>query len=621
MRKTPKLFSLAGLAALALVCSLLAACGGSSGKTTSSTASAKGGTYRTAVSSFGLTDNLDPTGEYQSGFAWEIYAATLRTLVSYHRIAGPAGTVLYPDLATAMPAVTDGGLTYTFHLKSGVKFSPPVSRAVTSRDILFAFQRINYAPLAAQYGFYFNGVIKGMTGQAKSMTAPISGISTPNDSTIIFHLNKPTGDFLYRLALPATAPIPPEVGKCFPKAGAYGRDVISSGPYMIQGSQNLKTSSCAAMTALSGFDPTSHIVLVRNPNYSPATDSKQMRANYLNGVTINIDTNISDIYNRIQSGQLDGAMFNAPPAVVVHQYQTNPQLKGYLHTTPILWLEAITMNLALPPFDDIHVRKAVAYVLDHAAMINALGGATTAQIATHIFPPVMLQNKLTSAYNPYKSPGAHGDLAAAQAQMKQSAYDPKHDGKCDVSACKNLVFINAQGQFTAIDPIVQGDLAKIGIGIVPRDLETGSAFTAIETVKNKVPMSALGGGYADYPDGYGFAEASFASTALAATGCCNYAWVGLTKPQAKSLGIPYPSTGVPSVDAKLNACEALSGTPRVDCWVDFDKYMMTNVVAFVPYLWGNYVNITASDVTRYVVDQATGSISLTQISVSNHATP
>ena len=178
------------------------------------------------------------------------------------------------------------------------------------------------------------------------------------------------------------------------------------------------------MTALSGFDPTSHIVLVRNPNYSPATDSKQMRANYLNGVTINIDTNISDIYNRIQSGQLDGAMFNAPPAVVVHQYQTNPQLKGYLHTTPILWLEAITMNLALPPFDDIHVRKAVAYVLDHAAMINALGGATTAQIATHIFPPVMLQNKLTSAYNPYKSPGAHGDLAAAQAQMKQSASIP-----------------------------------------------------------------------------------------------------------------------------------------------------------------------------------------------------
>ncbi|HKH87752.1 MAG TPA: hypothetical protein VKA05_02975, partial [Acidimicrobiales bacterium] len=85
--------------------------------------------------------------------------------------------------------------------------------------------------------------------------------------------------------------------------------------------------------------------------------------------------------------------------------------------------------------------------------------------------------------------------------------------------------------------------------------------------------------------------------------------------------IPYPSNGVPSVDAKINACEALSGEARVNCWVAFDQYMMTDLVAWVPYMWGNYVNITAPDVTNYVVDQATGSISLTQISVSNHASP
>ncbi len=620
MRSRPKPML---LVAVLLVAGLLAACGSSKSNATSTTSgkSLVGGTYRTAVSSFGLTDNMDPTGEYQSGFAWEIYAASLRTLVSYRRVSGPAGTILYPDLATAMPTVTDGGLTYTFTLKSGIKFAPPVNREITSKDVLFAFQRINDASLAAQYGFYFDGVIQGMTGKATSMTAPISGIDTPNNSTIVFHLTAPTGDFLYRLALPATAPVPPEVGKCFTKAGAYGRDFISSGPYMLQGSQSLNISSCAAMTPISGFDPTSHIVLVRNPNYNPATDSKAMRANYLNGVVIDIDTNISDIFNKVQASQLDGAMFNAPPAVVVHNYQTSPTLKAYLHTTPILWLESITMNLAIPPFNDVHVRKAVAYVLDHTAIIDALGGSTIAQVATHLFPPVMLQNKLTASYNPYASPGEHGDLAAAEAQMKQSAYDPKHDGKCDVSVCKNIIFIDAQGQFTAIDPIVQNDLAKIGIDIVPRDLETGAAFTAIETVKNKVPMSALGGGYADYADGYGFAASSFLSTALAATGCCNYSWVGLTKSQAASLGIPYPSNGVPSVDGKINACEALSGEPRINCWVAFDEYMMTDVVAWVPYMWGNYVNITAPDVTNYVVDQATGSISLTQISVSNHATP
>ncbi len=617
MRRSPKLLLLAVLLATYLFSTGGSAIAGAS----SSSKAVPGGTYRTAVSSFGLTDNLDPTGEYQSGFAWEVYAATLRTLVSYRRTSGPEGTVLYPDLAMSMPTVTDGGLTYTFHLKSGIRFAPPVSREVTSSDIKFAFQRINDASLAAQYGFYFDGVIKGMTGTAKSMTAPISGIDTPNASTIVFHLTKPTGDFLYRLALPATAPVPLEVGKCFTKAGAYGRDYVSSGPYMLQGSGKLNISSCSKMTPISGFDPTSHIILVRNPNYSPATDTSAMRANYVNGVDIELDTNVSDIFNRVQAGQLDGAMFNTPPAVVIRDYQSNSSLKAYLRSTPILSLEAITMNLAIPPFNNIHVRKAVAYVLDHAAIVDALGGTTVVQNATHLLPPVMTDGKLTASYNPYASPGEHGNLSAAEAQMKLSPYDPKHDGKCDLSVCKKIIFIDAQGQFTAIDPIVQEDLAKIGIDIIPRDLETGAAFTAIETVKNKVPMSALGGGYADYADGYGFFESSFAGSALAETGCCNYSWVGLTKPKALSLGIPYPSNGVPSVDAKLSQCEILSGGPRVNCWVAFDKYMMTDVVAFVPYMWGNYVNITAPDVTRYVVDQATGSISLTQIAVSNQASP
>ena len=48
---------------------------------------------------------------------------------------------------------------------------------------------------------------------------------------------------------------------------------------------------------------------------------------------------------------------------------------------------------------------------------------------------------------------------------------------------------------------------------------------------------------------------------------------------------------------------------------------MTKVVAWVPYMWGNYVSITAPDVTRYVVEQWTDSIDFTQIAVSNNATP
>ena len=64
-------------------------------------------------------------------------------------------------------------------------------------------------------------MIKGWDAVAAGKAKTISGISTPNTITIVFHLTQPTGDFTYRMAMPATGPIPPEVGKCF--EGQAGR--------------------------------------------------------------------------------------------------------------------------------------------------------------------------------------------------------------------------------------------------------------------------------------------------------------------------------------------------------------------------------------------------------------
>jgi hypothetical protein len=88
-----------------------------------------GGVYRVAFErSFGFTDDFDPTGEYYT-FSWAIESnLMIRTLVGYDHVAGPRGNVLVPDLATSVPRPTDGGLTYTFHLKPGIEFGPPVSR-------------------------------------------------------------------------------------------------------------------------------------------------------------------------------------------------------------------------------------------------------------------------------------------------------------------------------------------------------------------------------------------------------------------------------------------------------------------------------------------------------------
>src|SRR5437867_3122225 len=84
---------------------------------------AAGVVYRVGVTSIGLTGGFDPTGEYAIP-GWALLDTMVRTLVTFKYAPGAAGTTLVPDLATSLPTPTDGGLTYTFHLKPGIKFGP-----------------------------------------------------------------------------------------------------------------------------------------------------------------------------------------------------------------------------------------------------------------------------------------------------------------------------------------------------------------------------------------------------------------------------------------------------------------------------------------------------------------
>src|SRR5262249_61247803 len=99
---------------------------------------AKGGVYRVGwEQSFGFTNNFDPTGEYL-GNAWGIYVnLLLRPLIGYKHQPGAAGNHPIGDPPTAVPQPTDNGLTYTYKLRKGIKFAPPVNRAITSKDVAY----------------------------------------------------------------------------------------------------------------------------------------------------------------------------------------------------------------------------------------------------------------------------------------------------------------------------------------------------------------------------------------------------------------------------------------------------------------------------------------------------
>ena len=133
--------------ALAAVASLgLAACSSSSSGGTPATGAAgaavKGGTLKMALQG-DVFYGFDPTKEYYS-VSWEFLRCCLtRTLLSYNGKPGDAGgTDLFPDLASGQPDVSDDQLTWTFHLKDGIKFGDPLNREITAQDFVTAVDRI-----------------------------------------------------------------------------------------------------------------------------------------------------------------------------------------------------------------------------------------------------------------------------------------------------------------------------------------------------------------------------------------------------------------------------------------------------------------------------------------------
>jgi peptide/nickel transport system substrate-binding protein len=601
--------------ALAAVITAVAASVGSASASKTSTAKA-GGTYKVGwESSFGFTDAFDPTGEYL-GAAWALYSnLMIRTLVGYNHVAGAAGNVVVPDIATSVPKPTNGGKTYTFHLKRGIKFSPPVNRAVTSADFVTGMERLANPKDGGQYPFYYD-VIKGWDAYAAGKAKTISGITTPNASTIVFNLTQPTGDFLYRMAMPATGPLPAEVVKCFTgaKANQYGRDVISTAGYMIQGLDSVNVSTCASIKPASGFNPLSSLTLVRNPNYAASTDSKAARENLPDEFQFLIDSNADDIFNKVSAGQLDDEMQSPPTPKVIRQYVTTSSLRKYFKQNVGDGTDYLTMNLTQKPFDDIHVRKAMNFIIDKASLQKAWGGPTAGSIATHIVPNPMLDNKL-SDYNPYATPGDAGSVKLAEAAMKGSKYDTNGDGKCDVAAaCQNVLLVaDSRSVDQAMVPIIIQDAKQIGITFKVRTV--AGAYNVINTPKNNVPISTRPHWGKDYADASTFFDELFASNTILATGNTNYSLVGLTPAIAAKVHASGTITGIPSVDPQINHCNVLSGNPRVSCWAALDKTLMQTVVPWVPYLSVQTLDVLSPDVTKWGYDQFSDQPALAHVAV------
>ena len=569
-----------------------------------------------------VDEAFDPAKEY-SQISWSIYnCCLLRTLLQYNGLdAANGGSEVQPDLATDLPELSDDGLVYTFHIKDGVFFSPPFEDVeITSADFVRAIEREACTVChEGGYAFYYtdsstgDSLIEGIQEFAEGKADSISGVQTPDDKTLVITLTEPTGDFPLRMAMPAMAPIPEGAAEGHDKD--YGRYLVSSGPYMWEGSDQLDFSVPAKQQEpVSGYDPGRSWVLVRNPSWDADTDD--LRSAYLDGVEVAINESSDVNFNKWESGEIDYVYDGVPPAELLQQYSTDPELKDQLHVNPTDGIRYLSMNIAEPPFDDVHVRKAMNYVIDKDALRRARGGELYGGIAGHIIPDTILGGVLAD-YDPYASEGGQGDVEAAKEEMKQSKYDTDGDGVCDAPECKGVPLIaDREDPYSEQNAIIADNAAKIGIDF---KVSEGDRYTFMyEKCLDPGAHAAFCpsvGWFKDYGDAYTFGPPILGSVGIGPEACCNYSLVGASPAVLRKFG--YKATSVPSLDDQMGECARLPlGDERTNCWADWDRTTMEEVVPFVPWIFDNEVRLAGPRIVNYTYSSNQGTIALQHVALA-----
>ena len=202
-----------------------------------------GGTLNVAQTS-DVSSAFDPQKEYYQ-VSWSYFrCCLLRTLLSSKQVPlEDGGGDIQPDLATDLPAVSDDGLTYTFTIKPGIMYAPPLQDVeVTAQDFVRALERMaDPKASAGGYPFYYSA-IEGFDDFGAGKADSISGLSAPDDQTFVVKTSEPTGDIQWRFTMPATAPIPPnpadpqaELGVADGHTTNYGRLPRGDGPVYVRG--------------------------------------------------------------------------------------------------------------------------------------------------------------------------------------------------------------------------------------------------------------------------------------------------------------------------------------------------------------------------------------------------
>ncbi len=604
------------VAAVGVLAIAAAACGGGTGGPTAPTGPQEdivaGGTLKLALAS-DVTAVFDPQKEYYS-VSWEfLRCCFIRTLQSYNaRPTAEDGTVLFPDLAADDPLVSEDGLTWTYTLKSGIMFGDPINREIVAEDFVTAINRIaDPEGSAGGYSFYYSPIEGFDEAYNSDGVNEVSGVVAVDEKTLEIHLTEPTGDLGYRLAMPAGSPVPAEAAEGHIRD--YGQFLVSSGPYQYEGMAAVDFSADPKkQEPPTGVDPAKSYVLERNPSWSADTDT--LRKAYVDRIEVAIGGEVQDLLDKVKAGEIDLCFDCLALPETITEYQSDPVLSERMKVFSNDGVSYSSMNVAVAPFDDVHIRKAMNFVLDKEAVRRVIGGAINGDIAGHAFVNSLVGGQLDN-YDPYESTDSRGDVAAAMEEVKLSAYDPDGNGICDEDVCKDVLTVgNSEDPSPDAIAAMQESFEKIGITLDVKFLETTPMYAKCNDPAERIPFCPTAGWGKDFPDAYTFGPPLFGSEGIGPIACCNYATVGATPDQLVEWG--YSVTEVPSLDADMAACQALPpGDERITCWANVDKKIMEEVVPWIPRRFSNNIDVIGERVVNYQFDQFAGQAALDQLAL------
>lgn len=536
-----------------------------------------------------------------------------RTLLSYRAgSTAEGGTVLRPDLATSLPEVSNDGLTWTFHLKPGLHYGPPLQDVeITAPDFVRSLERlldpnVTGPAVDAWWPGFYRGVIAGASGYGREGHTTISGLEVPDPSTLRITLDEANGDLGYLMAMPYVAPVPPDPAHPDARYGILqGHDhdgsgyIVSSGPYMLAGSEQMDP---AADVPASGYSANG-VSLVRNPSWDPATDP--LRPAYADRIElIPVPQGAGGTW--LRSGRVDLLFDQLASSEEVQRAQSTGRV-ALVPADRVLYAE---LNLAVPPFDDPHVRRAVATVIDRVAVAKALAAGGPAAPTYHMALDSQEENLLTN-YVPSWASTSSSDAArleAARAEMRLSRYDRNDDGRCDATSCSGgLAYVPAFPPFPEwgqAGHLVADQLRALGLRFHAEELgpfPPGGYFAP--ALQRHVAIRLMSGYTKDYPAAATFLAALYSSEGIGSGSAIgNHSLVGASPEFLRRYG--FPVTHVPNVDARIAACQPLLFGSAARCWADVDRSMMEELVADVPIATPLDAWIYGPRIEHFTVDQA-----------------